>query len=178
MLRYSYILRFSCAALMLAMASMGNSRGAHAQANPPTAVLPGKLDEIQRRLAARDVGAETQTAQAAVLESLERWIAEQQRQEAAEKEAGGGSSGSGRKKGTPQSQPESESPGADAGESPQAATTQAGEKSGQGGWGRLSAPQREAWRRSLGQRGFPARYRQQLDAYFRRVPPSTAAPSP
>lgn len=113
-----------------------------------------------------------------MLESLERWIAEQQRQEAAEKDAGGGAAGAGRKKGSPQNQPETESPQAETAESPDAARSQAGGKSDQGGWGRLTGAERDAWRRSLGQRAFPARYRQQLDAYFRRLPPSTAAPSP
>lgn len=141
---------------------------------PPAKSLTDPLDEIERRLGQKDLGTATQAAQSSVLEALDRWIADQKKREAAEKGASGSGSSAGRQKTTARSSADPESSEPEKDTNAPAAGSPSMNGAGQGLWGRLSGPEREAWLQSLRERGFPARYRQQLEQYYRRLSPPSA----
>ncbi|MFO0819221.1 MAG: hypothetical protein U1A77_14840 [Pirellulales bacterium] len=135
-----------------------------------------RLAQAKQLLAQGQTGPDTQAAQTDTLEAIDRLIEAAQRQEAAERQAGGAGAS-----GRTQAPKPAASPEQTADPSPKPNDDNSPNMSSQppsgmpGAWGKLPAKEREKLLRTLGEQGFPPRYRAQLEAYYRglRTPPSS-----
>jgi hypothetical protein len=158
-----------------------NSTTAPAMADPIAGIVErarDRLAQAKQLLAQGQTGPDTQAAQTDTLEAIDRLIEAAQRQEAAERQTGGAGASGRTQAAKPAASPEpttdpSSKPNDD--DSPNMSSQPPAGMPG--AWGKLPAKEREKLLRTLGEQGFPPRYRAQLEAYYRGLRTTPASTS-